>query len=390
VLLQGVTIQHTPLLSTTEEGDREVRATVFSYDAPLVPDSIQVRYRIDGGSFQQLVMAPTGALDDYRADLPNLQEPCTVEYYLRAVDELGNTGNHPPDAPDELHAFDVAYFYDGMEADDGWMVNLEGTDNATDGFWERVDPVGTTAQPENDHTPDPGTICWVTENGLPNDLPGAHDVDGGTTSLYSAIYDLSQADSVQVTYWRWYSFEMGMNDDDWWVVQVRNNGGDWVDVENTRDYTHRWRRIDIDPRALFGDALGQIQFRFLATDAQGLSMVEAAVDDLEILVWDPAAGTPEPIAAPPRFALHGSRSNPVVGATQIAFQVPIATAVRLTLFDVTGRALRTLADGPFAPGVHHVAWDGRDASGTPVGAGVYYCRMRSSGFTAVRPVVLSR
>ena len=80
----------------------------------------------------------------------------------------------------------------------------------------------------------------------------------------------------------------------------------------------------------------------------------------------------------------------MLGATQIAFQVPVATQVRLTLFDVTGRALRTLADGRFPPGVHHVAWDGRDAAGTPVGTGVYYCRMQSGGFTAVRPMVLSR
>jgi Zn-dependent metalloprotease len=389
-LMVGVIIQHTPLLTTTEEGDRDVTATIFSTEAPLDPDSILVRYRIDGGSFQQLVMSPAGPFDEYGATLPGLQEPCTVEYYLRAVDEAGNASNHPADAPDELHTFDVVHFYDPMETEDGWTVNLEGTDDAVDGFWERVDPVGTTAQPENDHTPDPAAICWVTENGAPGDLPGAHDVDSGTTSLYTAVYDLSGADSVQVSYWRWYSYEMGMEDDDWWNVDVRNDGGDWVTIEHSRTYTHRWHLVAVDAKTLFGDALGQVQFRFRASDTQGLSMVEAAIDDLKIRVWDLAAEAPEPIADPPRFALHGSRSNPVVGATEIAFQVPVATGVRLTLFDVTGRALRTLADGRFDPGVHHVAWDGCDAGGIPLGAGVYYCRMQSGGFTAVRSVVLSR
>jgi hypothetical protein len=391
VVLSGVIIQHTPLMSTTQEGDRELAATIFSTVGPLAPDSLWVHCRVDGGAFQPLPLTPTGALDQYRAVIPGLSQPCTVEYYLRAVDEAGNVGVHPADAPTVLHTFDVAYIYDGMEQDDGWALNLEGTDDATAGFWIRADPVGTRAQPEDDHTPGAGVACWVTENGDPDDLPGQHDVDRGTTSLYTVAYDLSRADSARVVYWRWYSNNQGAPPfDDRWVVRARNDGGEWVDVENTTSQPNRWARIVVDLNALFGSELGLVQLKFLASDTGSLSMVEAAVDDFEVLLWDASTDVPEPSGGPARFALHGSRVNPAVGRADIRLQVPVATVAQLEVFDVAGRRVRRLAREVFAPGVHTVSWDGRDASGQPAAAGVYYCRMQCAGFTAVRAIVLSR
>jgi hypothetical protein len=41
----------------------------------------------------------------------------------------------------------------------------DNTNTATSGLWTRVDPIGTTAQPEDDHTDAPGHICFVTGNG---------------------------------------------------------------------------------------------------------------------------------------------------------------------------------------------------------------------------------
>ena len=64
--------------------------------------------------------------------------------------------------------------------------------------------------------------------------------------------------------------------------------------------------------------------------------------------------------------------------------------VRLSVFDVSGRLIHTLASGTFAPGRHEIAWDGTDVQGRPVASGVYYYRMEATGFTATKSVVLSR
>ncbi len=51
------------------------------------------------------------------------------------------------------------------------------------------------------------------------------------------------------------------------------------------------------------------------------------------------------------------------------------TGVALAVYDVAGRHVATLADGPAAPGVHEVSWDGRDAGGAQVASGVYFARL---------------
>ena len=62
---------------------------------------------------------------------------------------------------------------------------------------------------------------------------------------------------------------------------------------------------------------------------------------------------------------------------------PVAARVRL--YDLQGRVLRTLHEGDLARGVTRVAWDGRDAAGRDVGAGLYLLRLETPlGSTVTR------
>jgi hypothetical protein len=58
--------------------------------------------------------------------------------------------------------------------------------------------------------------------------------------------------------------------------------------------------------------------------------------------------------------------------------------VEAALFDVQGRALRTLHRGPLARGTTTLEWNGRDGEGRTLGPGLYFLRLRSAagGFTA--------
>ena len=71
--------------------------------------------------------------------------------------------------------------------------------------------------------------------------------------------------------------------------------------------------------------------------------------------------------------------NPFHGSTEIAFALLTAGRVDLVVHDLAGRAVRTLASSTMSAGPHALVWDGRDASGQRVPAGVYFVRLRIAG-----------
>jgi hypothetical protein len=64
---------------------------------------------------------------------------------------------------------------------------------------------------------------------------------------------------------------------------------------------------------------------------------------------------------------------------------PVATEV--AIFDVQGRALRTLQHGPLARGTTTLTWDGRDGSGRLLGSGLYFLRLRSAAGSCTARIV---
>ncbi|HET9250761.1 MAG TPA: S8 family serine peptidase [Candidatus Eisenbacteria bacterium] len=67
--------------------------------------------------------------------------------------------------------------------------------------------------------------------------------------------------------------------------------------------------------------------------------------------------------------------NPFRGAGRIRFDLPAPGEASVAIYDVTGRLVRTLAEGTRSSGPHTIDWDGRDDRGTPLGAGIYFVRL---------------
>ena len=175
---------------------------------------------------------------------------------------------------------------DPFEADSGWTVGAP-DDTATTGIWGRMDPVGTAAQPENDHTAAPGTDCWVTD-GRGGGL-GDYDVDGGKTTLFSPVYDLSGMLAARASYWRWYSNDTGgAPNADVFVIDISNDGGaNWANVETVGPAgpgtSGGWIHYEFVISTVVTPT-DQVQFRFVAADEDVGSLVEAALDDFRIVV----------------------------------------------------------------------------------------------------------
>jgi hypothetical protein len=113
--------------------------------------------------------------------------------------------------------------------------------------------------------------------------------------------------------------------------------------------------------------------------------IKFTTDPPVVGVGEPAAGT----ARLPRSLRIGATPNPVRVAASISWQLPAAGRVKLAVYDVTGRLVRTLVNGPVAAGDHLTPWDSRDDAGRLVANGMYLYRLETEGGKlATKAVVL--
>ncbi len=93
------------------------------------------------------------------------------------------------------------------------------------------------------------------------------------------------------------------------------------------------------------------------------------------------AGVDNEEQTPKRFQLAQNYPNPFNPGTTISFYLAAPADASLEVFNVQGRLVARLTDGPLSAGWHECVWDGRDASGAAVGSGVYLARLRIGGET---------
>jgi hypothetical protein len=89
-------------------------------------------------------------------------------------------------------------------------------------------------------------------------------------------------------------------------------------------------------------------------------------------------------------SLETGYPNPFATATRLTYRVPDARTVRIQVFDLLGRKVRTLVQGAAQAGQHTVTWDGRDDAGRRVASGTYLCRMQAGDHVAVQSIVVAR
>jgi len=141
------------------------------------------------------------------------------------------------------------------------------------------------------------------------------------------------------------------------------------------------------------DAAGEVVFY---PDAATEGMLDVTVTAQNFLpverlvaVTGPSDVAEEPLAA--RFALAANRPNPFRVQTTIGFELPEPAVATLRVYDPSGRVVRTLLAGmEQGAGTHRLSWDGRDAAGRPVPAGVYLYRLEAGDRVATQRALVLR
>ncbi|MBE0565189.1 MAG: proprotein convertase P-domain-containing protein [Krumholzibacteria bacterium] len=169
-------------------------------------------------------------------------------------------------------------------------------------------------------------------------------------------------------------------------VQLHNRGG------SSADDLHGWYPDEIVPVGDLGVFTGEPlhgAWTLAVSDNAGGDVGTFSGWCLRITYGGgPVAVAPEPSLVPQVFALHGNHPNPFNPTTTIRFDLPRPGHVRLDVFDVAGRLVRTLVDEYREGAVHAETWDGTDNSGRRAASGVYYCRVVADGNAATAKMLL--
>ncbi|MCP4580979.1 MAG: T9SS type A sorting domain-containing protein [candidate division Zixibacteria bacterium] len=102
----------------------------------------------------------------------------------------------------------------------------------------------------------------------------------------------------------------------------------------------------------------------------------------EVEVADARGGLADAIVShelplPERFGIANCYPNPFNAATTIDFTLPEPDRISLSLYDVTGRLVKTLVTDDLSAGYHQATWHGLNDAGQPVSSGVYFAKLKS-------------
>ncbi len=249
-------------------------------------DRVFLHYQIDDGPWRVTSIRHISG-EAYKLRWPAIPCDSTLSYFLSAETVSGDIIFDPVTAPLLNYSVRggnrVVVFGDDFEADLGWLsLDTTGSDK---GLWERVIPIGTSAQPAYDATPQAASFCYVTGQHVPGQSDGFNDVDGGPVELWSPEIPIPSR-NVELSFSCWVE-SLGSGTPDSMVVEVSvDDGQSWLLIDQI-PATAGWTSQVYALREVLGFSGPSMRVRFSIADLDA-SLTEAAVDNFRV-TWLPCS-----------------------------------------------------------------------------------------------------
>ncbi len=321
--------------------------------------------------------------------------------------------------------------------EDGFGPYVDESDATNGTPWE----VGDADEASSQYLifPDHGVFAYINDDAAGN---GAMSADA---YLASPEFDVSGGD-IQLTFQSYFpQTEGGCGSSDYSdeaEILISVDGGGYQSIE--MDVSSQWTQISHDLSSYAGGA-STMKIAFHYSDCSGNWAYGWGIDDVVIegiagtewLTLDPmegflAVGESEDIVAtlsaeemevgdyyaevhitaaeiidevvqvlltvegmdidrvaslPDVFALRQNYPNPFNPITTLRYDLPEVAHVRLVIYDILGRRVKTLVSGVQEPGYRTVIWNGTDDAGKPISSGLYIVMMESGSHRFVRKMV---
>ena len=329
--------------------------------------------------------------DVYLLKIDSLGDTLWTRMFGDAVEEITWSVQQTPDSGYILAGSQVTY------GGDNWDVYLIKTDSVGDTLW-------TKTYDNNIH--DLGYSVRLTSD-------GGYIIVGSSGDWYAQDFFLIKTDSLGDTLWtRTYG---GSGEEQGWDVQQLPNG-----VYILVGYTNSFGAGDFDVYMIctdslgdtistrtFGDSLDDRGYGVILTSDGGIAIVgftesfgegERDVYLIKTDICSTIVGIEEnriEPSFPQFFSLHQNQPNPFTSSTLIRYTLPGVRDqgsvvsepiyVNLSVHDITGRLVETLANESLESGVYRVQWDAKGLS-----SGIYFCSLTVGGLYESNPYTSTR
>ena len=143
--------------------------------------------------------------------------------------------------------------------------------------------------------------------------------------------------------------------------------------------------LSVQQKNYFGGHLGLF---FGDVTARDENTNEVTVGATGYGMFSIALGTIDDISLPNRYTLYQNYPNPFNPVTVLQYDLPELSNVKLTIYDLAGRQVKSLVHETQAPGLKTIVWDARDDMGNKMGAGVYIYQLKTDNFIASKKMIL--
>ncbi len=145
--------------------------------------------------------------------------------------------------------------------------------------------------------------------------------------------------------------------------------------------------IDVKPFGEDADA-GILEYRLKQIDTDGTFKyyglhAEVNTNGITSLEADPLTD-----GLLTEFALEQNYPNPFNPETNIKFDIPKESNVKLEIFNIAGQKIRTIINTKLSPGTYHYSWTGRKDNGKLVSAGLYIYRLVANNYISSKKLLL--
>jgi phage terminase large subunit-like protein len=203
-----------------------------------------------------------------------------------------------------------------------------------------------------------------------------------TNMTLLAPVNISSSPVVFLSFWHRYATEAGY---DFCYVEVSsNNGTSWQQAASYNGNMTAWTQVTLDITA-YANASTQLKLRFRLTSDQNTVADGWYIDDVKLTNYCGSlvgiSGN-EPVL-PSTFALGQNYPNPFNPATIIKYQLPKASFVKISIYDVLGKNVAELVNDRKDAGYYQVEFNA-----SHLASGLYLYKIEADGYTDVKKMML--